>query len=159
VKRAAYIFAVLSLLIIADGVYLDVSNNQQGCGCNGDSGSLFGGSTSINLSTGTEVLIGGGLLLIVTGIVWIVAMRRDRGLAAANGRTQASPAQAGQAQAANAQAGQAQAAKAQAGQSPPKTEVTAGQAQAASAQAGQSPAKTEVTAGQSQVVKETGDQL
>jgi hypothetical protein len=148
VKRAAYIFAVLSLLIIADGVYLDVSNNQQGCGCNGDSGSLFGGSTSINLSTGTEVLIGGGLLLIVTGIVWIVAMRRDRGLAAANGRAQASPAQTGQAQAAEAQAGQAQAAQPQ-----------ASQAQAANAQAGQPPAKTEVTAGQAQVVKETGDQL
>jgi hypothetical protein len=148
VKRAAYIFAVLSLLIIADGVYLDVSNNQQGCGCNGDSGSLFGGSTSINLSTGMEVLIGGGLLLIVTGIVWIVAMRRDRGLAAANGRAQASPAQTGQAQAAEAQAGQAQAAQPQ-----------AAQAQAANAQAGQPPARTEVTAGQAQVVKETGDQL
>jgi hypothetical protein len=138
VKRAAYIFAVLSLLIIADGVYLEVSNNQQGCGCNGDSGTLFGGSTSINLSTGTEVLIAGGLLLIVTGIVWIVALRRDRGLAAANGPAQASPAQAGQAQAAKAQAGQAQ---------------------AANGQADQSPAKTEVTAGQGQVAKETGDQL
>jgi hypothetical protein len=143
VKRAAYIFAVLSLLIIADGVYLDVSNNQQGCGCNGDSGTLFGGATSINLSTGTEVLIGGGLLLIVTGIVWIVARLRDRGLAAANGRATASPAQGRP-----AQAGQAQAAKAQ-----------AGQAQAANAQAGPSPAKTEVTAGQAQVAKETGDQL
>jgi hypothetical protein len=121
VKRAAYIFAVLSLLIIADGVYLEVSNNQQGCGCNGDSGTLFGGSTSINLSTGTEVLIAGGLLLIVAGIVLIVAMRRDRGLAVANGR-----AQAGQ-----AQAGQSQAASAQAGQSPAKTEVAAGQGQVA----------------------------
>jgi hypothetical protein len=136
-KRAAYIFAVLSLLIIADGVYLEVSNNQQGCGCNGDSGTLFGGSTSINLSTGTEVLIGGGFLLIVTGILWILAMRQGRGLAAANGRAQASPAQAGLAQAAKAQAGQAQ---------------------AANAEAGQSPAKTEVTAGQGQVAKETGDQ-
>jgi len=121
VKRAASIFAVLSLLIIGDGVYLEVSNNQQGCGCNGDSGTLFGGSTSINLSTGTEVLIGGGLLLIVTGILWMVALRRDRGPAAANGRAQASPAQAGPAQAANAQAGQ----------SPGKTEVTAGQGQVA----------------------------
>jgi len=142
-KRATYIFAVLSLLIIADGIYLEVSNNQQGCGCNGDSGTLFGGSTSVNLSTGTEVLIGGGLLLIVAGILWLVAMRRDRGLAAANGVAQASPAQASQAQAAKAQAGQAQAAN----------------AQAVNAQAGQSPAKTEVAAGQGQVAKETGDQL
>jgi hypothetical protein len=78
-KRAAYIFAVLSLLLIADGVYLEVSNNQQGCGCNGDSGTLFGGSTSVNLSTGTEVLIGGALLLIVTGILWILAVRQGRG--------------------------------------------------------------------------------
>jgi hypothetical protein len=133
VKRAAYIFAVLSLLIIADGVYLEVSNNQQGCGCNGDSGTLFGGSTSINLSTGTEVLIAGGLLLIVAGIVLIVAMRRDRGLAPAPGRAQAGQAEAGQAQ--------------------------AGQAQAANGQAGQSPAKTEIGAAQGQVAKETGDQL
>jgi hypothetical protein len=116
VKRAAYVFAVLSLLLIADGLYLEVSNNQQGCGCNGDSGTLFGGSTSVNLSTGTEVLIGGALLLIVTGILWILAMRRGRGLAAADGR---------------AQAGQSPAAKAQAGQSPAKTEVTAGQGQVA----------------------------
>jgi hypothetical protein len=121
VKRAAYIFGVLSLLIIADGIYLEVSNNQNGCGCNGDSGTLFGGSTSINISTGTEVLIGGGLLLIVTGILWIVAVRRDRGLAAANGPAQASP----------AQASPVQASPAQAGHSPAKTEVTAGQGQVA----------------------------
>jgi hypothetical protein len=133
VKRAISIFAVLSLLIIADGIYLELSNNQQGCGCNGDSGTLFGGATSINLSTGTEVLIGGGLLLIVTGIVWIVSLRRNRGLDVANGRAQASPAQASPAQ--------------------------AGQAPAAKAQAGRSPAKTDVTAGQSQVAKETSDQL
>jgi len=106
VKRSAYIFAALSLLLIADGVYLEVSNNQQGCGCNGDSGTLFGGSTSINLSTGTEVLIGG--------------------------QAQASPAaQAGQAEAAKAQGGQAQAANAPVGQSPAMTEVTAGQGQVA----------------------------
>jgi hypothetical protein len=115
-KRAVYIFAVLSLLLIADGIYLEVSNNQQGCGCNGDSGTLFGGATSINLSTGTEVLIGGGLLLIVTGIVWIVSMRRNRAPASATGRTQASPAQAS---------------PAQAGQSLPKTQVIAGQSQVA----------------------------
>jgi hypothetical protein len=111
VKRATLIFAVLSLLIIADGIYLELANNQQGCGCNGDSGTLFGGATSVNLSTGTEVLIGGGLLLIVTGIVWILSMRRKRDLAAANGRDQA--------------------ANAQADQSPAKTEVAAGQSQVA----------------------------
>jgi hypothetical protein len=121
VKRVTYTFAVLSLLIIADGIYLELSNNQQGCGCNGDSGTLFGGATSINLSTGTEVLIGGGLLLIVTGIVWLVSMRRNRGPAAANGPAQASP----------AQASQSQAARAQAGQSPAKADVVAGQSQVA----------------------------
>lgn len=115
-KRATYIFAVLSLLLIADGIYLELSNNQQGCGCNGDSGTLFGGATSINLSTGTEVLIGGGLLLIVTGIVWLVSMRRSQG---------------GQAQAASAHAASAQASSAQAAQSLAKTEVTAGQTQVA----------------------------
>lgn len=68
-----------------------------------------------------RVLFSVGFLLIITGILWIVAMRRDRGLAAANGRAQVSP----------AQVGQAQAAKAQAGQSSAKTEATAGQGQVA----------------------------
>jgi hypothetical protein len=98
-KRAALVFAVLSVLVIADGIYLELANNQQGCGCNGDSGALFGGG--INISTGAEVLIGGVLLLIATGLFWgLSLLRRRGGLAAANGR-------------------------AQAGQSPAKTEVSA----------------------------------
>jgi hypothetical protein len=77
-KRAAIIFAVVAGLLFADGIYLQVSNNSAGCGCNGDSGSLFGGSTNIALSTGSEVLIGAGFLLLVAIIIWIWATLRDR---------------------------------------------------------------------------------
>jgi hypothetical protein len=78
-KRFALVFLIVSVLLLADGIYLELSNNQQGCGCNGDSGTLFGGSTKIFLSTGTEVLIGGGFLLIVSIIILLVATMRGRG--------------------------------------------------------------------------------
>jgi hypothetical protein len=132
-KRAAYIFAILSVLLLADGLYLQVSNNQQGCGCNGDSGTLFGGSTNIALSTGTEVLIGGGFLLIVAIIIWVVATMRARNPV---GSESSQPAQA-----------------------QPPAKVRPAQAQAATAQpGGESTAKTEVAAGQGQLRKESGDQ-
>lgn len=138
-KRAAYIFGIVSVLLFADGIYLQVSNNQQGCGCQGDSGTLFGGSTSIAISTGMEVIICAAFLLIVAIIIYIWAMMRARGQV--SGATGAGS----QARAAKAQANGAQAAQ-------------AGAAQAAKAQASQSPAKTEVTAGQGQPGKESGDQ-
>jgi hypothetical protein len=112
-KRAAYIFAALAVLLFADGIYLDVSNNAAGCSCSGDTGTLFGGSTNINLSEGTEVLIGAGFLLIVAIIIWIVATMRAR-----------APVTSG-----ISQAGQAKAAMASAGESQAKTEVTAGPGQ------------------------------
>lgn len=138
-KRAAYIFGIVSVLLFADGIYLTVSNNQQGCGCQGDSGTLFGGSTSIAISTGMEVVICAAFLLIVAIIIYIWAMMRARG------RVSGATGAGSQARAAKAQANGAQAAQ-------------AGAAQAAKAQASQSPAKTEVTAGQGQPGKESGDQ-
>jgi hypothetical protein len=122
-KRFALVFLIVSVLLLADGIYLELSNNQQGCGCNGDSGTLFGGSTKIFLSTGTEVLIGGGFLLIVSIIILLVATMRGRG------QVGGGSSQPGQAQAATAQPGQAQAAMAPAGESPATTEVSAGQGQ------------------------------
>jgi hypothetical protein len=155
-KRAAYVFAIVSVLLFADGIYLQVSNNQQGCGCQGDSGTLFGGSTSIAISTGMEVIICAAFLLIVAVVIWIWATLRARGrLSGANGA-------ASQAQAATAPAATAPAAKAPAAQAPtakaPAAKAQASHARAAQAQVGQSPAKTEVTAGQGQPGKESGDQ-
>jgi hypothetical protein len=157
-KRAAIIFTVLSVLLLADGLYLNLSNNTQGCGCNGDNGTLFGGSTSIALSTGTEVLIGAGFLLVVAIVIWIwLGVRGQLG----RGTSQAGQAQVASAQAvsANSQPAKSQPAKAQAA----KESAGAAPAGAAAASAGAGPAagaeaKTEVTAGQGQPRKESGDQ-
>jgi hypothetical protein len=71
-KRGALVFAVVSLLLLADGSYLLVSNNQVG----GDTGVLFG-NPNMSLSAGTVVLISGGLLLLGAVIMWAVAIRRE----------------------------------------------------------------------------------
>ncbi len=72
-KRGAVIFAVVALLLLADGSYLQVTKNQVG----GDTGTLFG-NPKLFLSAGTVVLISGGLVLLGAAIMWAVAMRRDR---------------------------------------------------------------------------------
>ena len=72
-KRAALLFGVLSVLLLADGTYLDLTNNQVG----GDQGTLFGNPGFV-LSAGTTVLIAGGLLLVVTGVMWLAAARGGR---------------------------------------------------------------------------------
>jgi hypothetical protein len=72
-KRGAVVFAVVALLLLADGSYLQVTRNQVG----GDTGTLFG-NPKLSLSAGTVVLISGGLLLLGAAIMWAVALRRDR---------------------------------------------------------------------------------
>lgn len=72
-KRGAVVFAVVALLLLADGSYLQVTRNQVG----GDTGTLFG-NPKLFLSAGTVVLISGGLLLAGAAIMWAVAQRRDR---------------------------------------------------------------------------------
>ena len=71
-KRAAIVLAVVSLLLFADGAYLQVTNNQVG----GDTGVLFG-NPNLALSAGTVVLISAALLLVAAVIMWVVAVRRD----------------------------------------------------------------------------------
>jgi energy-coupling factor transporter ATP-binding protein EcfA2 len=71
-RRAAMVFGVLALLLLADGAYLELTNNQVG----GDQGSFFG-NPNVVLSAGTTVLIAGGLLLIVTVVMWLAAARRS----------------------------------------------------------------------------------
>jgi hypothetical protein len=71
-KRGALIFAIVALLLLADGSYLLVTDNQVG----GDTGVLFG-NPHFALSAGTVVLISGGLLLVGAAIMWTVAMLRQ----------------------------------------------------------------------------------
>jgi hypothetical protein len=72
-KRIAIALGVISLLLLADGAYLQVTNNQVG----GDTGTLFG-NPNFFLSAGDVVLISGGLLLLVALAVWLVDVRRDQ---------------------------------------------------------------------------------
>ena len=90
-KRAALVFAVVSLLLFADGAYLQASNNNVG----GDTGVLFG-NPNYALSAGTVVLISAGFLLLCGVIMWALGLRRDR-LAGAPGH-QAGPARPAQPQ-------------------------------------------------------------
>jgi hypothetical protein len=80
-KRGAVVFAIVSLLLLADGSYLQLTNNQVG----GDTGVLFG-NPNFALSAGTVVLISGGILLIGAAIMWLVAVRRERHLLAGRGQ-------------------------------------------------------------------------
>lgn len=73
-KRGALVFAIVALLLFADGSYLQVSNNQVG----GDTGVLFG-NQNLSLAAGTVVLISGALLMIGAAIMFAVALRRERG--------------------------------------------------------------------------------
>jgi hypothetical protein len=73
VKRGAIVFAIVALLLLADGSYLQVSHNNVG----GDTGSLFG-NPHFFLSAGTVVLISGGLLLAGAAILWALAELRVR---------------------------------------------------------------------------------
>jgi hypothetical protein len=72
-RRIALICAVLSALLFADGTYMELSHYQPG-----DQDPLFGNPHFI-MSDGTTVLIAGGFLLIVTVVMWLVAVRRDSG--------------------------------------------------------------------------------
>jgi hypothetical protein len=82
-KRIALVTAVIAVLLLIDGAYLQLTNNEVG----GDSGVLFG-NPNLFLSAGTVVLISGGLILLGAGLMWAVAIRRERaeGPAAGPGR-------------------------------------------------------------------------
>lgn len=73
-KRGSLVFGIVAVLLLADGTYLDLTNNQVG----GDQGSFFGNSNFV-LSAGTTVLVAGGLLLVGSVIMWIVAARKGHG--------------------------------------------------------------------------------
>ena len=69
-KRAALVCAVVTVLLFADGIYMEVSNYQPG-----DQDPLFGNPHFI-MSDGTTVLIAAGMLAVVTAVMWLAAIRR-----------------------------------------------------------------------------------
>ena len=89
-KRIALALGVISLLLLADGSYLQVTNNQ----VYGDTGTLFG-NPNIFLSAGTIVLISGGLVLMAALAMWLADVRRDHRSRRAAGGQQGSEQQGG----------------------------------------------------------------
>lgn len=76
-KRAALVFAVLAVLLLADGLFMVLSNYQPG-----DQDPLFGNPHFI-MSDGTTTLIAGGMLIVVAAIMWLAAGRGPRHRSAA----------------------------------------------------------------------------
>jgi hypothetical protein len=99
-KRIAIVTAVVALLLLIDGTYLQLSNNQVG----GDSGILFG-NPNLFLSAGTVVLISGGLILLGAVLMWVMAVRRTGARQAAADQARADQAAAGQVAAGRVAAG------------------------------------------------------
>jgi hypothetical protein len=71
-KRLALVFGIVSLLLLADGMYLLATRNEVG----GDTGVLFGNPNKF-LSAGTTVVISALLLLVASVIMWLVGVRRE----------------------------------------------------------------------------------
>ena len=72
-KRIALALGVIALLLLADGSYLQLTNNH----VYGDDGVLFGNPNFV-LSAGTIVLISGGLVLVAALVTWLVDVRRGQ---------------------------------------------------------------------------------
>ena len=70
-KRAAWIFTVLSVLLLADGLWMELSHYQPG------DQNTFTGNPNLILSDGQVVPISGGFLLAATVVMWVLVLRRE----------------------------------------------------------------------------------
>lgn len=69
-KRVTIIFAVATVLLLADGLWMQLTHYHPG-----DQNSLFGNGNII-LSDGQVILLSGGFLFLATVVMWLVAVRR-----------------------------------------------------------------------------------
>ena len=69
-KRAAIIFAVLAVLLFADGLYMILANYHPG-----DANTFFGNQTW-NISDGEVTIISAGFLALAAVVMWLFAARR-----------------------------------------------------------------------------------
>ena len=69
-KRAAIIFAVVAVLLFADGLYMVLANYHPG-----DANTFFGNQTW-NISDGEVTIISSGFLALAAVIMWVFAARR-----------------------------------------------------------------------------------
>jgi nitric oxide reductase large subunit len=70
-KRAAWIFTVLSVLVLADGLWMTVSHYHPG------DQNTFTGNQNLVLTDGQVVLISAGLLIVATVVMWLLVLRRE----------------------------------------------------------------------------------
>ena len=70
-RRVAWICTVLSVLLLADGLWMTVSHYHPG------DQNTFTGNSNLVLSDGQVVLISGGLLLAATVVMWVLVLRRE----------------------------------------------------------------------------------
>jgi len=72
-KRLAVVCAVISALLLIDGLIMVLINYHPG------DQNAFTGNGNLILSDGDVTLISGGFFLLATALIWIVAQRRERG--------------------------------------------------------------------------------
>ncbi|HEY2550710.1 MAG TPA: hypothetical protein VGI64_09055 [Streptosporangiaceae bacterium] len=84
-KRVALVLAVVSVLVLIDGVVLDLINYHP------DDQNPFFGNPNLILSDGNTALIAGGLILIASALLWLIGRRA----APAPPQQQPQPAEAG----------------------------------------------------------------
>ncbi len=68
-RRAALVVAVLAVLLLADGLYMELTSYQPG------DQNTFTGNPNIILSDGATVLIAGGALAVVSVLMWLIGVR------------------------------------------------------------------------------------
>jgi len=70
-KRAAWILTVLSVLLLANGLWMELSHYHPG------DQNTFTGNPNLILSDGQVVLISAGVLIVVTVVMWVLVLRRE----------------------------------------------------------------------------------
>jgi uncharacterized membrane protein len=71
-RRVSIVFAILSVLLLADGTWMELTHYQPG-----DQNPLFGNPHLI-ISDGTTVLVAAGMLLVVAAVMWVAGGRREQ---------------------------------------------------------------------------------
>jgi len=70
-RRAAWICTVLSVLLLADGLWMTLSHYHPG------DQNTFTGNQNLVLSDGQVVLISAGFLTVATVVMWLLVVRRE----------------------------------------------------------------------------------
>ena len=70
-RRAAWILTVLSVLLLADGLWMTVSHYHPG------DQNTFTGNSNLVLSDGQVGLILAGFLTVATAVMWVLVFRRE----------------------------------------------------------------------------------